>query len=133
MLVLVLALRPGRPSLAVILARLESPRDPVNESISAAIRAEGLPEWRRRLGSRVEAALAGRGIALGQVRSDLAVLGRSMEGFLATTVVLAGLGLVLGPTLVAMSAALGVGVGPAVPLVLSLICALLFGILPYLA
>src|SRR5207253_1983909 len=51
----------------------------------------------------------------------------------ATTVVLSGLGLVLGPTLVAMFAALGVGVGPAVPLGLSLICALLFGILPYLA
>src|SRR5262249_15212479 len=115
LLVLVVALRPPRPSLAVTLARLDAPRDPANESISAAIRAEGLPDWRRRLGARVDAGLAARGITLGRVRSDLAVLGRSMEGFLATTMVLAGLGLVLGPTLIAMFLALGAGVGPALP------------------
>src|SRR5262249_6338778 len=106
-LVLVVALRPTRPSLAATLARLDAPRDPLHESTSAAIRAEGLPEWRRRLGARVESELSARGVTLGQIRSDLAVLGRSMEGFLATTVVLAGLGLVFGPVLVAMFLALG--------------------------
>ena len=131
-LALVLALRPARPSLAVTLARLDSPRDPANQSISAAIRAEGLPDWRRKLGARVEAALSGRGITLSQVRSDLAVLGRSMEGFLATTVVLSALGLVLGPTLIALALALGAGIGPALPVGIGLICALGFGVLPFL-
>jgi Flp pilus assembly protein TadB len=131
-LVLVVALRPTRPSLAATLARLDAPRDPLHGSISAAIRAEGLPGWRRRLGVRVESVLNTRGVALGQVRSDLAVLGRSMEGFLATTVVLAGLGLVFGLVLVVMFLALGAGVGPALPVGLSLVCAVGFGLLPLL-
>ena len=131
-LALVLALRPARPSLAVTLARLDAPRGPANQSISAAIRAEGLPDWRRKLGARVEAALSARGVTLGQVRSDLSVLGRSMEGFLATTVVLGALGLVLGPTLIAMLLALGAGIGPALPVGIGLICAIGFGAVPFL-
>jgi Flp pilus assembly protein TadB len=131
-LALYLALRPARPSLAVLLAKLDTPRDPVNQSISAAIRREGLPDWRRRLGGRMETILSSRGVTLGQVRADLAVLGRSMEGFLATTVVLGALGLVIGPVLVTATLALGVGLGPALPLGLGLICALGFGLLPYL-
>jgi tight adherence protein C len=129
-LTLYLALRPARPSLAVALARLDAPHDPANQSISAAIRAEGLPDWRRRLGGRVEAALNSRGITLGRVRSDLAVLGRSMEGFLATTAVLAALGLVLGPVLVASALTVGIGVSPVLPLGLSLVFAIGFGLLP---
>jgi Flp pilus assembly protein TadB len=131
-LALVLALRPGRQSLAITLARLDAPREAGPQSISAAIRAEGLPDWRRKLGSRVEAALAGRGITLGQVHSDLAVLGRSMEGFLATTVVLAALGLVLGPVMITAAIALGAGVGPALPVGVGLICAFGFGVVPFL-
>lgn len=132
-LALYLALRPARPSLAVLLAKLDTPRDPASQSISAAIRREGLPDWRRRLGGQLEALLSSRGVTLSQVRSDLAVLGRSMEGFLATTVVLSSLGLVLGPILVTATVALGVGLTPALPLALGLICALGFGLLPYLA
>lgn len=131
LLVLYLAVRPARPSLAVVLAKLDTPQDPASQSISAAIRAEGLPDWRRRLGGRIETLLNGRGITLGVVRSDLAVLGRSMEGFLATTVVLAALGLVLGPVLVTAALALGAGLSPALPLGLSLVCALVFGVLPF--
>ena len=132
LLVLYYALRPARPSLAVLLARLEAPRDPASQSISAAIRAEGLPEWRRRLGGRVDAALRGRGITLGAARSDLAVLGRSMEGFLATTAILAALGLALGPVVVAALVAVGVGVGAVLPLGLSLACMAGFGLVPFI-
>jgi tight adherence protein C len=131
LLVLYLAVRPARQSLAVQLARLEAPRDPASQSISAAIRAEGLPDWRRRLGSRMETALSGRGIALASIRSDLAVLGRSLEGFLATTVVLAALGLALGPVVIGAMIALGVGIGPVLPLALALICAAGFGVIPF--
>jgi tight adherence protein C len=132
-LALYLALRPARPSLAVLLAKLDTPRDTASQSISAAIRREGLPDWRRRLGGQLDTLLTSRGVTLSQVRSDLAVLGRSMEGFLATTVVLSSLGLVLGPILVTATLALGVGLTPALPLALGLICALGFGLLPYLA
>jgi tight adherence protein C len=131
LLTLYLAVRPQRQSLAVQLARLDAPRDPASQSISAAIRAEGLPDWRRRLGGRVEVALSGRGITLSAVRSDLAVLGRSMEGFLATTVVLASMGLALGPVLVAALLAVGVGVGAVLPFGLALLCAAGFGLVPF--
>jgi len=55
-----------------------------------------------------------------------------MEGFLATTVVLGALGLVLGPTLIAMLLALGAGIGPALPVGIGLICAIGFGAVPFL-
>ncbi|MBI1759417.1 MAG: type II secretion system F family protein [Actinobacteria bacterium] len=131
--VLFLALRPARPSLAVTLARLEASRGEATQSISASIRAEGLSPWRRKLGARVELELTGRGVGLDSVQSDLAVLGRSMEGFLATTVVVATLGLAFGPTFIGMLMAFGFGAGPALPLGVGLILAVLFAVIPLAA
>ena len=60
-----------------------------------------MSDWRVRLGSRLAAGLAARGLRVQSLRADLAVLGRSLEGFLASTVLFAVFGLLLGPVLVA--------------------------------
>lgn len=127
---LVLALRPARPSIAVTLARLDASREEATQTISAAIRAEGLSPWRRKLGARVEAELLGRGIRLDRVQSDLAVMGRSIEGFLATTVVVATMGLAFGPTFVGMFIAFGFGAGAVLPLGVGLMLAVIFATIP---
>ena len=84
MLVLVIALRPARTGIAAGIARLDADRQPARFSVSEAILTnEGLPDWRVRLGSRLAAEFEARGMRVQSLRSDLAVLGRSLEGFLA--------------------------------------------------
>ena len=67
----------------------------------ALLSNEGMSDWRVRLGSRLAAAFEARGLRVTSLRSDLAVLGRSLEGFLASTVLFAVGGLLFGPVLVA--------------------------------
>jgi tight adherence protein C len=128
LLVLVFALRPARPSIAGTLAQLDASRAPA--PISAAFVREGLTGWRGSLGTSVAQALANRGIVLTTTRSDLAVMGRSMEGFLTTTVVLGVCGLTFGPVVVGFLYVIGLRAGPALPLGLGLICAVFATALP---
>ena len=89
-LAFVLALRPARTGIAAGIARLDADRQPSHFSVSEAILTnEGLSEWRVQLGSRLAGALQARGIQVTSLRSDLAVVGRSLEGFLASTVLFA--------------------------------------------
>lgn len=134
LLVLVLALRPARPTIAAGIARLDAGRQPARFSVSEAILTnEGLPGWRVRLGSTLAAELEMRGIRVQSLRSDLAVLGRSLEGFLASSVLAAVGGLLFGPILATLAGLAGISLGFTVSVGMALLFALLGGLLPLLA
>jgi tight adherence protein C len=134
LLVFVMALRPARTGIAVGIARLDADRQPTRFSVSEAILTnEGLSGWRVQLGSRLAGALEARGMRVQSLRSDLAVLGRSLEGFLASTVLFAVGGLLFGPVLATAAAAAGISLGLTVSLGMALLFALLGGLLPLLA
>ena len=118
LLTLTFALRPARPSIAGTLAQLDASRAPA--PLSAAFVREGLTGWRGSVGTSLTRALAERGIVMTSTRSDLNVMGRSMEGFLATTVVLGACGLVFGPLVVGLLYVIGLRAGPALPVALAI-------------
>jgi Flp pilus assembly protein TadB len=126
----VLAVRPGRPTISAALAELDASRAP--STISAAFVREGLTGWRGSLGSSVAQALANRGVVLTSTRSNLNVLGRSMEGFLATTVILGMCGLLFGPIAVGLLYVIGLKAGPALPLALAILFAVFAAAAPTL-
>ncbi|HEY3033471.1 MAG TPA: type II secretion system F family protein, partial [Streptosporangiaceae bacterium] len=125
-----LAVRPGRPTISAALAQLDASRAP--SPISAAFVREGLTGWRGSLGTSVARALANRGVVLTSTRSDLNVLGRSMEGFLATTVILGVCGLLFGPIAVGLLYVIGLKAGPALPLALAIVFAVFAAAAPTL-
>lgn len=134
LLVLVVALRPARTGIAAGIARLDADRQPARFSVSEAIlSSEGLSGWRVRLGSRLVAALEMRGLRVQSLRADLAVLGRSLEGFLASTVIFAVCGLLLGPVLAGLLGLAGVRLGLSGPLGLAVLCTVLGALLPLAA
>lgn len=134
LLVLVVALRPARVGIAAGLARLDASRRQPAYSISAAILStEGLSRWQLRFGARLAAALESRGLRIRSVRADLAVVGRSLEGFLASTVLFAVGGLLFGPVLVGLALLLDVQVGLSVPVALAVLFAVLGALLPLAA
>jgi tight adherence protein C len=134
LLVFVMALRPARTGIAAGIARLDADRQPARFSVSEAILTnEGLSDWRVRLGARLAGGFEARGIRVQSLRSDLAVLGRSLEGFLASTVLFAVGGLLFGPILAAAAAAAGVSLGLTVSVGMALLFALLGALLPLLA
>lgn len=134
LLMLVLAVRPARVGIAAGIARLDADRQPPRTSVSEAILStEGLSDWRLRLGSRLAAGLAARGLRVQALRADLAVLGRSLEGFLASTVLAGVLGLLLGPVLLGLGLLAGVDLGLTVPLGFALLFAVICALLPLAA
>ena len=134
LLVLVLALRPARPTIAAGIARIDAGRQPPRFSVSDAILTnEGLPGWRVRLGSQLAGAFESRGIRVLSLRSDLAVLGRSLEGFLASTVLFAVGGLLFGPIMVTLAGLAGISLGFSVSIGMALLFALLGALLPLAA
>jgi Flp pilus assembly protein TadB len=134
LLMLVLAVRPARVGIAAGIARLDADRQPPRLSVSEAILStEGLSDWRLKLGSRLAASLAARGLRVQSLRADLAVLGRSLEGFLASTVLFGVLGLLLGPVLVGMGLLAGIDLGLTVPLGLALLFGVICALLPLAA
>lgn len=125
-LVLVAVLVPPRTRAAGALARLDRERSQQRaEAVALRLdpqRADAAP-WKRELGQRVTATLAGLGVELGQLRSDLAILGRTLDAHLATTA-LAGVGGLVAPLIVSALLVLGhVGLGASVPLLLSVVMA----------
>jgi tight adherence protein C len=131
LLMLVLALRPARPSIAAGIARLDAQRQPSRFSVSEALLSnEGLSSWRVRLGSRLTEMIESRGLRVTSLRSDLLVLGRSLEGFLATTVLFAVGGLLFGPVLAALAAILGIQLGFTVSVGMTLVFVVIAALLP---
>jgi tight adherence protein C len=134
LLVLALSLRPAKVGIAAGIARLDASRQSPAYTISDAIRtSENLSGWQLQLGSRISAALEARGFRAASLRADLALLGRSMEGFLASTVIFAVGGLVFGPVIIGLAMLLAVDLGITVPLAMAVLFAFVGGLLPYLA
>jgi pilus assembly protein TadC len=129
MFLLVLALIPGRPSLARQLAAFDA------VDLTAA-RARRLPadgsESRitPRLGTMLARFCAEQGWEFPSLRANLALVGKSFESYLAGKLLLAVLGLLLGPLLLAALALGGVRLPFAVPVWAGLLLAMLFFFLP---
>ena len=131
LLIFVVALRPARTGIVAGIARLDADRQPSRFSVSEALMSnEGMSGWQVRLGSRLAAAFEARGIRVTSLRSDLAVLGRSLEGFLASTVLFAVGGLLFGPVLAAAASVAGLQLGFTVSVGATILFALLAALLP---
>ncbi|MEW1859016.1 type II secretion system F family protein [Streptomyces sp. NBC_00669] len=127
---LIRALMPSRRSAVSTIAQIDALRATgatTADTTANSVKAEG---WRAQLGRRVAAFYLQQGWELRSLRSDLAVLDRSWETFLATKTALAAAGVVFGPALFAVGAEVGFGVSPIIPVWLALLFAGVFFLLP---
>ncbi|MEU6407402.1 type II secretion system protein [Microbispora sp. NPDC046933] len=128
---LVRALFPPRPGLTARLAALDQARDGKGVPRAPLIAPEEeVSEFRRMLGLRLARFYAARGWEARSVKADLALLGKSFEGFLATKLLLGVSGLLAFPILVGWLALMGWGVSVQVPLWSALAVCVIFFLLP---
>jgi tight adherence protein C len=125
-------------SVAVAVARIDSGR----RSMAAATASErdgdpgrvsAFESLRRRVGDRLEFEVTSRGWRMARLRSDLAVMGRTLSGMLATKVFLAVGTLLWMPLLWVALGLFGIPLPPAAPAALTLGAAVLAFFLPDLA
>jgi tight adherence protein C len=135
-LILVLVFAPPRTSPAVALAQLDAARGRARtEQLVAARRAPGqLADsahlWH--IGGWLRTALSRTGVEFGGIRSDLSLLGRTLEAHLAVSV-LAAVGGFLAPVLVQLVIAIFVGGSPGgVSLAVGLFFGAIAGLVPTL-
>ncbi|GGK65769.1 type II secretion system protein [Sphaerisporangium melleum] len=128
---LVRALFPPRPGLVTRLLALDSARegDEATRMRLVDLQEEVSP-LRRELGVRLARLYAARGWEVRSTRADLALLGRSFEGYLATKALLGVSGLLAFPILAGWLALMEFGVPLQVPLWSALIVAVVFFFLP---
>lgn len=132
-LMLVMVLAPPRVQAGSALARLDLAR--TQRRVDAAARRSSAapgttPAWVRDVGRRTADLLGGVGLELGQLRSDLALLGRGLDTHLAVTV-LAAVGGFLAPLVLGAALTVaGAGVAPTVPVVLAVVVALVAAAIP---
>ncbi|MBX6385267.1 MAG: type II secretion system protein [Microbispora sp.] len=125
------ALFPPRPGLTARLAALDQARN--GEGVPRApliAPEEDVSEFRRALGERLARFYAARGWEARSIKADLALLGKSFEGFLATKALLGVSGLLAFPILVGWLALMGWGVSVQVPLWSALVVCVVFFLLP---
>ncbi|WP_433499756.1 type II secretion system protein [Sphaerimonospora sp. CA-214678] len=128
---LVRALFPPRPGLIARLAALDVARDGAAIPRAPLIAPEErVSPFRRGLGERLARFYAARGWEARSTKADLALLGKSFEGFLATKALLGVSGLLAFPILVAWLALMGWGVSVQVPLWSALMVSVVFFLLP---
>jgi hypothetical protein len=129
LLLLGLALRPPRPRLARRLAAFDAARRGANGHWPGHADAhEGEIRWR--LGSWLARLCAEQGWEFPSLRANLSLAGMSFELYLATKVLLAVLGLLLGPAVAVLVGVFGLRVPVAIPVWLGLLLALGFFFLP---
>ncbi|GAA0394017.1 type II secretion system F family protein [Microbispora corallina] len=125
------ALFPPRPGLIARLAALDLARNGTEAPRAPLIAAdEQVSPFRRSLGLRMARFYAARGWEARSIRADLALLGKSFEGFLATKVLLAVSGLVAFPILVGWLAVMGWDVPLQVPFWSAFVVCVVFFMLP---
>ncbi|WP_248961867.1 type II secretion system F family protein [Sphaerisporangium perillae] len=128
---LIRALFPPRPGLVARLLALDSVREGDDAHRLRLISPdEEVSAFRREVGVRLAQFYASRGWEVRSTRADLALLGRSFEGYLATKVLLAVSGLLAFPILAAWLVLMEWGVPLQVPLWAALLVALVFFFLP---
>lgn len=134
-LLLGLVLAPPRTRAGAALARIDIERSQRrSDAVVARLDPSAAtgPAWMRGLGRRTGTALGAAGWQLGQLRADLALVGRPVDAHLATTVLCAVGGFVAPLLLSVAGSVLGVGFAASVPVVLALLVALLAGAVPTL-
>ncbi|MFI6506757.1 type II secretion system F family protein [Streptosporangium sp. NPDC050855] len=125
------ALFPARPGLVTRLLALDAAREGGDAPRARLVMPdEEVSAFRRGLGVRMARFYAARGWEAHSARADLALLGRSFEGFLATKVLLAFSGLLAFPLLVGWLVLMGWGPSLTVPLWAALAVAGVFFVLP---
>ncbi|WP_326820090.1 type II secretion system protein [Streptosporangium sp. NBC_01639] len=128
---LVRALFPARPGLVTRLLALDAAREGTAvPRMQLILPDEEVSAFRRRLGVRLAHFYAARGWEAHSAKADLALLGRSFEGFLATKVLLAVSGLLAFPLLVGWLVLMELGISLAIPLWAALAVAGVFFVLP---
>ncbi|WP_240506707.1 type II secretion system F family protein [Thermoactinospora rubra] len=123
------ALFPARPGLAARLSATDGLRRESAVSVSVITREEVSP-FKQRLGESLGRFYAARGWEMRSQRADLALLGRSWDGFLATKCLLAAAGLLAAPLVAGWISLMGWGVNLVVPVWTALLVALVFFLLP---
>jgi len=126
---LVLALIPGRPSLARQLAAFDAAQLPASRSRRSPLE-RGESRITHRLGAVLAKFCAEQGWEFPSLRANLALVDKSFESFLATELLLAVVGLLLGPFLLAAATLGEINVPVAVPVWAGLLLALVFFFLP---
>ncbi|MER5424627.1 type II secretion system F family protein [Streptosporangium roseum] len=128
---LIRALFPARPGLVTRLLALDAAREGTTvPRMQLVLPDEEVSAFRRNLGVRLARFYAARGWEARSAKADLALLGKSFEGFLATKMLLAVSGLLAFPLLLGWLAVMGWGVSPTIPLWVALAAAGVFFILP---
>jgi Flp pilus assembly protein TadB len=123
--VVIWALIPHRLGAAAQVARIDALR-----SLGQFGAASPPANTKERIGARIAEFYARQGWEMRSVRSDLAILERSWQQFLATKVGLGAAGFLFGPLMFGAAALLGLHLTPIVPLWLALTFGGLFFILP---
>ncbi|PZF80512.1 type II secretion system F family protein [Jiangella anatolica] len=121
---------------AAALARLDAERSRARrDRITAAASTGGTGESAalRRFGGRLRGGLEGVGLNLGSLRRDLSLLGRSLEGHLATSVLAALVGFLMPVVLAAIFSAADIGLSIPAGTAIGLVLALIFGAIPTLS
>ncbi len=126
---LVLALIPRRVSLARQLAAFDAahPGTPRGRPLTLDGKES---EISRRLGAGLAKFCAEQGWEFPSLRANLALVGKSFESYLATKLLLAVFGLLIGPLLLALLALGGIHLPFAVPIWAGLLLAVVFFLLP---
>jgi Flp pilus assembly protein TadB len=130
---LVRALFPPRPGLAASLAAFDAAarrRDEDARAHRTFPTREKVGRLRSRLGRALARFYAERGWEQRSVRADLAILDKSLEGFLATKFLLPAAALVFIPVLVGYFAVLGAGSSLTIPVWLGALFAVVFFFFP---
>ncbi|MFJ2031539.1 type II secretion system F family protein [Streptosporangium sp. NPDC087985] len=128
---LIRALFPARPGLVTRLLALDAAREgTAAPRMQLILPDEEVSAFRRRLGVRLARFYAARGWEARSAKADLALLGRSFEGFLATKALLAVSGLLAFPLLVGWLVLMELGISLAIPLWAALAVAGVFFVLP---
>jgi Flp pilus assembly protein TadB len=126
---LVFALLPRRVTLARQVAAFDSVRP--NRNGAANLGAAGQEsEFSRRIGKALAAFCAEQGREFPSLRANLDLIGKSFENYLATKVLLAVFGFLLGPIILALVKAAGLHVPFQIPIWLGLVLAVVFFVLP---
>ncbi len=127
---LAFALIPRKVSLTRRLATFDEQRSATFLPRYAASIREREGALSRRLGQGLASLLAEQGWELPSLRANLALADKSLESFLATKVVLAVFGFLIGPALLVIFTVAGIHVSVVIPVWLGLAIAALFFMLP---
>ncbi|WP_327087477.1 type II secretion system protein [Nonomuraea sp. NBC_01738] len=129
--VLLRALFPARPGLVARLLALDAAREESGApALQLVLPDEDVSAFRRGLGTHLARLYGSRGWEARSIRADLALIGRSFEGFLATKVLLAVTGLLAFPLLLGWLVLMEWGTSPAIPFWAAVLVSVVFFFLP---